>query len=103
MTVVDAVLTRNFVSSIADWNAGNFNLGGALNVFGQARIAVRSSAFSGNGAELGGAAFLRGNHTITVDDCVFENNMGFIEGGAVVVSVRNLTTFRYYKCNTFVY
>lgn len=84
------MFASNFVSSIADWSIGNFNLGGGLNLFGQAKIAVLSSTFSGNGAELGGAAFLRGNNTITVDDSVFEDNMGFIEGGAVVVSVSSL-------------
>eukprot|EP00903_Cladosiphon_okamuranus_P009051 g8653.t1 len=85
LNVVDAVFARNLVDTIEDWSSFNFFPGGALYAFG-ARVAVSSSLFSGNGAVLGGAVFLHGDTTATVEDSVFEENMGFSEGGAVVVS-----------------
>lgn len=87
---MDSVFTGNFVSDIASWSSVfNYYDGGGVVVYGDgASISLASSEFTGNGAEMGGAASFEGNNTITVKGCRFEDNLANNAGGAVAVRVR---------------
>lgn len=89
MDIIDSVFEGNLASDQDSWiSGGSFKQGGALAVFGEAEVALRSASFFENGAEHGGAVVMRGNLTVQVEDCLFEDNIANSYGGAVTLTVR---------------
>lgn len=83
----DSVFTGNFASDFASWTSTLSRQAGALYVFGQAVVSIKSSNFTGNGAEAAGAARFSGNNNISVEGSSFVGNIGNTQGGGVVIIV----------------
>ncbi|CAN0333703.1 unnamed protein product, partial [Ectocarpus fasciculatus] len=86
--VVDSVFTGNFASDLASWTnyIPPWRTAGALFVSGQAEVSIKTSIFSGNGAEGAGAARFSGNNNISVEGSSFVGNLGNARGGGVVIT-----------------
>lgn len=88
MDIIGSSFTDNYVSDAASWTEyWNFANGGGVYIYGEARISLRSSIFRGNGAEHGGGTAFLGNHTVTVENCLFDENLSNNEGGGMMVAV----------------
>lgn len=88
--MLDSVFEENFVSNIGSWVTGLLLFdGGGLVIYGtRVRVTVRSSNFSRNGAENGGAMALRGSYALEVEDCLVEENIAKTQGGGILLTVR---------------
>lgn len=88
--IIDSSFTDNYVSDADTWSGYAYDgipAGGGLYIYGEASISLRASLFSGNGAKYGGGAKLTGNHTVTVEECLFDENLSNNEGAGMSVSV----------------
>ncbi|CAM9092872.1 unnamed protein product [Scytosiphon promiscuus] len=87
--IIDSSFTDNYVSEAAIWGSASFSTpsGGGIYIYGESSISLRSSMFSGNGAQNGGGAAFEGNHTVVVEECLFDENLSNDEGGGMLVGL----------------
>ncbi|CAN0562873.1 unnamed protein product, partial [Ectocarpus sp. 12 AP-2014] len=88
--VLDSVFTGNFASDMASWSSSVSHAGGALYVIGQAAVSIKSSSFTGNGAEGAGAAYFDGSNSISVEGSSFVGNLGNAQGGGIMINNEGL-------------
>lgn len=81
--VEDTLFEDNYSSSKAQWVSSNFFPGGAVAIVGETELTLKTSVFARNGADRGGAMAVRGNNTVVVEDCRFEDNLSGVGGGGV--------------------